>query len=209
MALVLNDVIQVSIFGSLFSQRIITNLHYIVNVAAGGSTEDQLKQIATDWTGGTGSVPGILTHMLDCQGVEYNCDFVRAQRIFPTRTIYMQSNANDPGTHADPCTAPNIAASLLKRTATAGRKGVGRVQLAGIPQTAYVDGMITPVFSAAKLNVWCNDLLASYTTSVIIMTLVPGLYNPTGTGTHFSPLLQVIPEDTVRTMHRRTVRVGI
>ncbi|HWI70242.1 MAG TPA: hypothetical protein VNS88_18065 [Nitrospiraceae bacterium] len=208
MGLAVNDVLAVSIRGSLFSQRIITVLHYAVNVAATGTVEDNLLQIATDWTGGTGSRAGILSHMLDCQGVEYNCDEVRVQRVYPTRSIYMTHKANDPGAHADPCTTSNIAASLVKRTSTPGRKGVGRVQLAGIPQTAYADGLIDPVYAGLKLTPWCNDLISSYSTSGPVLTLVPVLYNPTAAPPRYSLIIQIFPEDTVRTMHRRTLRVG-
>lgn len=209
MALALDDVVSLSIWGTLFGQRIITVLHYAVSVVSAGSTEDQLKQFANDWVSGTGSVPGSLDHMLEAQGIEYTCDYVRAQRVSPTRTIFMQWNSNDVGTHADPCTTANIAISLQKRTATPGRKGVGRVQLAGIPQTGYADGSVNPVYEVAKLLPWCTDLMSSFTTSAGPVTFVPVLYNPTNPTPHYSPLIQVLPESTVRTMHRRTLRVGI
>lgn len=208
MALAVNDIIQLSIRGTLFDQRIITVLHYAVNVSALGSDTDQLKQLTADWAAGTGSLPGILSHMLDCQGIQYTCNAIRAQRVYPTRTIYMETNSGDTGAHADDCTTANIAASLLKRTFTPGRMGIGRVQLAGIPQTAYAAGNVDNVFLATKLIPWSTDLKSTYTTSVSPVTYVPCLYNPTGPGTKISPIVNVIPEQTVRTMHRRTLRVG-
>lgn len=208
MALALHDIVEVSFRGTLFGQRILNILHYVVNVTASGTTEAQLLRLAQDLVQGTGNPAGLETHWLDCFGVEYTLDEIRAQRVYPDRTIYQKFAANDVGTHASPMVSSNQATSLEKRTLTVGRKGIGRIQVVGPPQGEFANGVVGAVYLAGPIATLITDLKSSYTTSVGPVTYVPCLYNPTGAPDKYSVLFDIVPQDTLRTMHRRTVRLG-
>lgn len=210
MALALNDIIEVSFRGTLFGQRILNTLHYVVSVAVGsGTTEDQLLHLASDIQGGLGSVPGLKSHFLDCIAIQYTLDTIRAQRVYPARTVFQEVTSGDVGQYvvAD-CKTPNIAASIFKRTATPGRMGVGRMQMAGVPDDGFSSGLINPGTIGVPLAIWAADMKLNFTTSAPVQTYGPCLYNPTGAGLRFSLITSTGVEDTLRTMHRRTLRVG-
>jgi len=207
MALAQFDVIQVSIRSTLFDQRILNILHYIVNVAHTGSTGDQLKDIATSIANDTGSQP-IISTLIALFSPELLIDDVRAQRVYPARTIYYQTDVSQAGTNIAGCKTSNVAMSLTKRSETPGRKGIGRIQLAGIGDGYMVAGKWDLGGIGAEVLAVRNALVGSYTTAATPITLVPVIFNPTGAPDHYSVVTNVDFEDTVRTMHRRTVRLG-
>lgn len=209
MPLAANDVIELSFRGSLFGQRILNVMHYYVAAPGTGTPEQQLLALVSDIQAGTGSVAGLKSHFLDCIAIQYTLDSIRAQRVYPTRTVYQQVLSGDVGqwTTSD-CQESNIAASILKRTLTPGRMGLGRMQMAGLATDAALQGMLNPANQAVPLAVWAADMLLNYVTSAPAVTFSPCLYNPTGAGLRFSPLVATVVEDTLRVMRRRTLRVG-
>jgi len=207
MALAVGDVIQVSLRGSLFAQRILTILHYSVAVSSGGSDYDQLSILTSNLVTGGGSTDPI-PQILAAQAPEYTLDEIRAQKVYPTRTIYALTGDGRSGTYATGTEVTNIAASFEKRTLTPGRMGIGRTQLAGIPTAAMNNGELTAGYLAAEASNVAQALLMGITTSGPIVTFAPCLYNPTGPTNKFSPLFSVVPMSSLRVMRRRTLRLG-
>jgi hypothetical protein len=202
-----NDIVAVSFRGTLFSQRILNIFHYVVSVAGTGTVVEQLQAFAN------GFIVDALgcnfqTDFLACLAPSYVLDEVRTQRVYPTRSIYTTATADVPGTYATDTEVANIAASILKRTETPGRMGIGRVQLAGIPTAVYENGGLTNAYANGQLSNLATDMLFSLTEPARTVTYVPCLYNPSSTGEKFSVLSAATPQLSLRTMHRRTLRVG-
>jgi len=207
MSLALGDVVQVSLRGTLYGQRILTILHYSVGVTAAGTDYDQLSILSSNLvTGGGSSDP--IPQILAGQAPEYQLEEIRAQRVYPTRTVYAATIDGRFGTYATGTELSNIAASFEKRTLTPGRMGIGRVQLAAIPTAAMNNGELTAGYLAAEAANIAQAIMMGITTSGPIVTYAPCLFNPTAPVNKFSPLLSVIPQASLRTMRRRTLRVG-
>lgn len=209
MPLAAGDVIAVSFRGTLFGTRILNILHYVVNVPGTGTPEAQLQQVCDNIQAGAGAPNTLKNSFLNMIAVDYTLTEIRAQRVYPTRTVYKQAVSGDVGQYVPAtCTAPNVAISMLKQTNTPGRMGIGRIQLGGVPSDAYVSGVLDPATTGANFLVLKADILSNFTTSTTLMTMNPCLFNPTAVGDKFSLLTGLILEDTIRVMHRRTLRVG-
>lgn len=207
MALAINDVIQVSIRQTLFDQRILNILHYLVTVPHTGSSGDQLTDIAVSIANDTGSQP-IVGSMLALFGPEAMIDDIRAQTVWPARSIYYQAAVGQAGTNVGAVRTANLAMSLAKRTETPGRRGIGRIQLAGVGDGYIVAGKWDLGGIGAEVLALRNALKGSYTTATTPITLVPVIFNPGAVGDKWSLITNFDFEDTVRTMHRRTLRLG-
>jgi hypothetical protein len=207
MPLALNDVVAVALRGTLFGQRILTLLHYqLVSTSSAVSAEGDLQNIANKIQADF-SVPGTMFQtLLDCQTSDYLLESVRAQRISPTRTVYMETLAVLAGTNAGACNTPNLAACVSKRTAVLGRHGSGKVMVAGIPDNGITAGEFTPAY-IATLQAFANQMPANLTVTAGTLTLRHGLFNP-GPVPGFSGILEGIVRNRVSTMHRRTKGVG-
>jgi len=207
MALAVNDVIQVSLRGTLFGQRIINVLHYVVNQTTLGITQLQLDDIAVSIATDTGSV-AIVGQLLATVSNAYTIDAVRAQRVSPARTIYSEALPNLPGLLAGQPNTANIACSLTKRGANAGRTGQGRFQLAGLPAAAWIAGTLDVGTFGPNLSTFRDTLVASYNPANFAMVLAPCIFNPTLAPPHFQVINSIIIKETARTMHRRTLFLG-
>jgi len=207
MAVAVDDIIQISIRGGLFSQRILTVLHYRITVAGSGSTDDNIQNIATDFAGGA-TAQQVMDNYMAAVAAQLVITEVRAQRVYPVRTVYKPVAVSRSGSQANDCTLSDIAMSIAKRTNRPGRHGIGRWQVAGLPFDAYVAGQLTDAYRTGAGSDLAQAMLVPWTTVTgTAISLTPTLYNPDVTP-HFSDLVSASPEDTVRTMHRRTVRVG-
>lgn len=207
MALAVDDVIQVSLRGTLFGQRILNILHYAVNIASGGGTQLQLDDIAVSIGADTGSVP-IAGDMLATLSNAYKLDEVRAQRIHPIRTPYSQSLPGVAGGLAGQPNTANIALSITKRGLNAGRTGIGRVQIAGLPAAAWIGGSLDVATFGAAITTMKNTFASSYNPAVFAITLVPVIFNPGGAAPHYQVVNSWVTQETARTMHRRTLFLG-
>ena len=207
MALALNDVVQVSFRGTLYGQRMLNILHYVVGVVGSGSDVSQLDILVSNILTGGGSVDP-RTPFLACIGTEYTLDTIRAQRVHPTRTIYMEAVDGGGGAYGSGTEVTNISASIEKRTQKAGRMGIGRIQIPGVPTLAMNNGELTNAYLTGPMEDLAAVLPQSLTTTGPVVTYVPCLFNPTDPGVKFAVLFDCIPKAEIRTMHRRTLRVG-
>lgn len=205
MPLNVNDVVRVVYAQELFSQRLYTVLNYRVDVpAAPGTTEAEEMAALADRMADQALAP--LVNWLPVVGDELLFSHVRAQKVAPVRGVYQQALIVAEGSHVDPCTTANVAASITKRTLTPGRTGVGRVQLGGIPQTAYTEGTLDPAYLS---------LLEDFKDDLINFVSVPAngsayrlcVWNGQ-IATEDIDVFELTVQHEVRTMHRRTVRLG-
>jgi hypothetical protein len=127
--------------------------------------------------------------------------------VFPNRSIYMKSAVGITGDLMSAAKTPNIALSIEKRSSRPGRRGVGRLQLAGVPENSYLAGEFDPSYMTdVKLD------FDAQLTGLISVTATSAVYAPCLYGglavTSDDDVFAIQPKSSVRTMHRRTVRVG-
>lgn len=207
MGLVVGDLVAVTYKSTYAAQQIRYNLHYRVTTAGSSSSaEADLVAIAT-YFGSTLTNP--VTMALAALHVpDFNFDSVTAQRVYPSRTISMETFSSHPGTLAGIPAPPNVAIVLTKRTLTAGRQGIGSLHLSGVNMNSIIDGEINPAI-VADYNPLKSALLDALTVTSIGCVIEPVLWNPGNPPTFFSRLFDILVQSTTRVMRRRTVRVGI
>lgn len=204
MAINVNDLIRVTYFNRMFGQRLLTVLHMRVVTAPSGSADivsltnlaDRLADPAQPWVA---AWRNIVTS-------DVTFDEVRCQKVFPTRTIYGKSATGFNGTESGNAITANTALSVEKRSAVAGRRGIGRVQLAGSRIVDMVTGSFDPTYLGA-VQVAAQNLIALQSVPLDGGVYAWCLPNPTPL-TSANDIVDVQAKDTVRTMHRRTVGLG-
>jgi len=207
MALNVDDVLQVSIRGTLFGQRILNIFHYVVSVTGAGNTLDQLQEIATDLGADTTS-NGFIALWQAAVTANYSLDEIRVQRIYPARTIYQRSLPNVNGLHAGVCPSANIAVSIQKRGSLSGRTSQGRMQLAGIGSNGMLAGELDLGVYGVVLADLRDALAANQTTTTTPITIIPVIYNPAGPNPKYQLIQSWLINTSLRTMHRRTLFLG-
>lgn len=203
-----NDVIGVTYFNRLWGQVVETTLLARCTAAPTGSTaEAQLSDLVGRVAGPTFPflqkyVAGVCVAML--------FDYVRVQRVSTSRTIYFESPTTLVGARSDQALAPNLACSIEKQSLHVGRQGVGRVQLAGLALNDQVGGNFIPATTNPFVLPICTELISSWAGGALFggtyKWCLPGAIPGAG-GAYdvFNSFYRL----QVRTMHRRTVGLGI
>lgn len=209
MALQVGDILLVNCVGSLFAQTIINTSHYVVGVSASvGSTNDQVAHLANVIGNGLG---GNLfkNKLLLAAPEEYSLIDVVAQRIWPTRTYAFKYGVGEGGQFGQHCTTPNVAASLGRLSDSATRDGQGRWQFAGVPASSIDMGTIVGAWKINELTDFAQQLMLPVQGTTYAVNWRPCLYTPKNLPDRYRTITSVRVMDTLRTMHRRTVQVGI
>lgn len=206
MAIAVNDVIRVTFFQRLFDQRVLTVFHMRCITAPAPGTSDILAMTnLADQVGDPANVPLLEWRPLVTPSIVF--DEVRCQRVSPTRSIYGKNFIGVNGTNAGTSVTANVAASIEKRSGIPGRTGIGRVQMAGVPQEQMVNGSLDSVYLALVQNAW-EELLGNVTVAAdgsVYDWIIWG----EGVPTIDNGIIDVQAKDTVRVMHRRTKGIGI
>lgn len=203
-----DDVIQITYRGLIAAQRILIVLHARC-VGTGGVPTDELFVSADIANKLADPTDARLIDLLACVGPEYSISEVRVQKVKPYRTVYMASAGGGIGTYAGSSKTPNVAASIEKQSTHVGRSGVGRIQLAGIPTAAYNGGILDPVYKAGVLNNFAMRMSGSFSGGPLYPGYTFSWCLPAGGPDHTYDVYSTIIQDQVRTMHRRTVGLGI
>jgi hypothetical protein len=206
--LAVGDLIEIVYWNKLFNQVILSTFHCRVATApSGASAEIQLSNLVDQLFSVKADFP-LLQAMIDAAGTNFGFDFVTAQRIKPTRSIYAKALVTEFGVYPATCNASNLCASLERRASGTGRKFVGRLQWAGVPTESVISGVIDADFRAVQLGDLCDEMAGNFS-------------GPTGTGGNYVwclpaggtsedyDIFDAFPQATARTMHRRTVGLGI
>jgi hypothetical protein len=209
MALKANDILLMTCKGALHGQVIINTSHYtILNDAPSGPTGAQVLHLANIIGAGLGG-NNFKRDLLAAAAEQYSLIEVWAQKIWPTREHTEKYDVGDSGTNPDVCNTTNVACSISRRSDSATRDGQGRWQFAGVPDNALAQGNISTVWRSGKLDAFAQQLKTNVTGTTFPITYVPVLYTPRVEPFHYRLITSVVMQDTIRTMHRRTVQVGI
>lgn len=203
------NLLKVTFFQKLYGQQVLNTLWYEVTAVPGTPVDRWvvMGELADTITG----TVSILTDMKSLQVAALNHDAVRVSVYINVldRFPYYEIAVNDPGVRTGNAKTANIAMSIEKRAANFAdhpRKGIGRMQLAGLP----VEEISAGFWGATILddaNALCQDITNDVVTTSGC-TLTPSLvtWGPSSYTAH--PIFGCAAKDTVRDMSRRTVGRG-
>lgn len=212
MPMATGDVVLLTYWTRLASQQLLVTLHYRYETpgAPTDSVDEQLQDIATEMANTGVGVNTIVAALRAVTPDNVAFERCTAQRIKPTRSVYASAPMSVNGTFADSATATNICASVTKRTVVPGRKGVGHCQWPPLPSAVYINGLLDAGFRTTQLQAWADQLKVSFVLHAATaeeFAMVPCLPAAT-TGVPYK-VDNTVAQPTVRTMHRRTVGLGI
>lgn len=205
-----NTVVSVNFFSELCGQRVMNTFHYQLESVPNPALDYKvyLDELATKLetvdTGLVATLNALYPTNLFTQ-------YMRIQPIYIDRLRYAQYTLAVNGGAGSDSDSANVAFSV-KRTAEAiGPQGVGRVQIP-LCNVWRAEGYVDLAAINTIVTAFANAMLATIVTEVPTATWIPVLFGAGFTEgvpyTHVSPLVSAIPEDTIRVMRRRTVRLG-
>ena len=211
-----NSIVELKYLYHVNGQVLMNVLHYAPEGVSTGFTVPELTQAFLDSNqgNGNGTFMGEAKKMMASEANFYQ---VTAQLVYPQRWQVKKATVNVSGAIAGAANAQNIAMTFEKLGDLGNRHNVGSLHLGGISDTRYVQGLFTntALTDAAGLQTFLTATLvdavspATYKPVIMNKTPIPGSdpvrYQISGS----SPITTVLIQDTIRTMRRRTLRLGI
>lgn len=202
--LAVGDIVQATIHSSAADQILLNVLHYRVTTAIGDTYVNQMEAIAEAIGNAVGSIGAQMVGMMSQDATLRGVD---TQRVASTRSPFFRLTVDAPGIVNTPCPSPNVALSVTKRCVNSGRGFNGRFQLGGIPEGVASNGRFEAAYMTDAQTL-ATRLAAKLDVGIVNEALEPVIWRGPG-HLAFRDIMQWIPQDTVRTMHRRTVGLGI
>lgn len=202
-----DNIIRCSYFSRYFGQRILSIFHLRLTVGGSPTYIEGISAIAIKLAADLlGS--GFLGDIRARQVAAFEYEFLRVQRVAPTRDVFYSQDLGLPGLASDPGVAPNLALTTNKRTLRPGRHGHGDTHLTGFPQSAQAEGLWDP----ALVSGVDADLFADLTTPWDSGGTGPAgnwcIWDPTPVTGGGADIVATETRREVKTMHRRTVGLG-
>lgn len=202
----LNGIVQVSLLGRCFGQRIILTHFYRADDASPPSATivGDLTELLSE-IGAGGTAPWTDQYR-QCLPQQYTLEEKRAQLIYPTRSVYVQVAVNQNGAHEEPATVANDAAALTLRTDKGGRRQVATKHIGPVPDNVNAQGLIIVAYRTlltALGTAMMNPLVITTTGQ----TLIPVIYHR-GQLTASDDITSVRVGIQSRVQRRRTVGLG-
>ena len=196
----------VTMRGELNAQRILNTFQYHLVGTPDPLLDyhDYLDVFLTAF-GGAG---GMIEKYMQCMPANYVLDRVRLQPTYPVRLRYGDYVMGTTGEFANSAKTSNLAASIRRVTDVLGRRGVGRVQMP-LPEDTFLEGKLSDADGyVTDLGVFGVQMLEPITTVSPAAVWEPVIFTVVGGIASTGVLIDAVPEDTVRVMRRRTVRLG-
>jgi len=135
---------------------------------------------------------------------EHSLQKIHSTRLAPIRESFT-GNVGAIGTGPAPL---NSAVTLTKRTINATRWGIGSWHQPGLNVADMNNsGNWKDATTDALADILNVEFLGAVTPAGMVGNVQPVLFNP-AVPTRKTPIISFFPNTTIRTMHRRTVRVG-
>lgn len=208
MAVAPGDVFTLIASGEIYGQRVMLTHGYIVTNVVGTVTESAAADaLVTEVRGGVGGGDVIETAYRNCLPPEYQLNYWQAQIIRPIRLAYRRTTRSVPGLHAGSTEATNQSVALTLKSDFAGRWAQSVKKIGPIPQDATVqdNGLITNAYKTL-IETFGATLLTPI--SDLGVTWQPCIIHPPAEHLGTTPLLTQSIALELRTMRRRSVRVG-
>jgi hypothetical protein len=206
MPLSVNDIVQVTIGGLKDQQTVMNTVHFQCTTAASTGTpaENMASLLDHLWDNATGIwFDPWLALMPD----DYTLQTVRAQRVAPTRSAYIEQLVVAAGTAVNVAAeTANLTWVLVKQSELAGRRGKGTMHILLASPEHYTNGLLNVNGATPRLT-WAS-LIDDQVTVTAGGVYVPVIFHP-NFSPNFSRITHATIKQEVRTMRRRTVGRGI
>lgn len=201
------DIAKVAIYQRLYDQRVLNVLYYRVQALGNPVAQSTaLQELANEIADET-KPNGLVAKMRLALSVDLSFEQVRAQMVYPLPTVYYSSPMGFTASVNKPAGTANVAASITKKTERFGERGIGRMQLGGIPNDGYTGGILTPA-QIDLLDEVGNAMRLLVETPAGLITWVPVLYHGPASLVVYDVVTHYEVQHTVRDMRRRTVGLG-
>jgi hypothetical protein len=151
---------------------------------------------------------GLFDSFMGASANNYELDFIRLQPVYPQRLRFIDYPQSAFGTSGSNATTANIAASIERFSRTGKRRGIGRVQIV-VPAGVFDGGVIVNGAYLTKLGTLAAVIPLQLNSTSPLLTTQPVLRNTANPQPLSEPVEGTALKTTVRTMHRRTVGLGI
>lgn len=206
MALLNNDVVEMTMRGDVFGQQIIMTHHYVCigDAPVINSIFTDLDKFLDAWD--LLGLVNVRAPYLACLPATYTLRSIRAQRIKATRSAYKELTiAGGAGTNANPATVACDSAGLAMRTFVAGRGHVGTKRIGPVPDGGSAAGLLTGAYQGL-LAVLGGKLIQAFVPATLGLTAAPCLFNRDTGAVDIIQDFRVSPESHVA--NRRVVGRG-
>jgi hypothetical protein len=210
-----NTIIEVRANFEANGQQCWNVLHYdVVGATVGIDIPDMLDGLLDNLCAvGNGS---LTTELRKVMSEQVSLERVFVQPVWPTRYASAHRLVGLTGNRAGDCEAQNVAAVILKRGELGARSSQGRIHIGGLSEEDLENGKLTGGYKSAMDLFITNFLSSTWQDNVSPAFYVPCILNKTfdvESGKWFisgSTLITGFESmDTIRTMRRRTFRIGI
>ena len=201
------DIIQYTLRARYMGQTILNTWMFRVTQfePAGVDYEDSLEAVMMGFNEPAGLIE-------DLQALTVNTySFIehRMQRVYPTRNRAVTIGISEAGGLSPPGVQVNTAAVVTKLGNTAGRFAVGSWHQTGFPATDFLQtGLVETTIKEAlvlALEPLANVILVPGFTGTSLQPILWSYKVPA----RVTPIQDIVGQDTVRVMRRRTVGLGI
>lgn len=152
---------------------------------------------------------GILEPMLELLGSDVGLLYTQAQKVYPTREYYKRYTQTGAGANPMVCSIQNVALSITKRGEKAGRGKSGHFQVGGLANGTFAGGKHTPATLVLAEAVAASLRSRQYQVGGVGI-MEPGMFSKgLGAGNNWNKMIATTVQPEVRTMHRRTLGLGI
>jgi len=201
------DIVQVTFRHSISNNQMMNVLHYRVESSSSVATDIADNQSFAEYIASQTGPGQWLEAWMAGTVVQFSMVAVRVQKISPMLTPYAEEPLTITGGIAGASGIHNIAVTVTKRGNLGGRAGIGSIHFAGLPEIATSNGRW-----AASISAWWTTIKPQFeqnrTVPLNNITYKPCIYNK-GLIPPYNYILDWQYRDTVRTMHRRTLLVGV
>ena len=191
--------------GSLFNQLILNTFYYRVAYLAVPGTTNAKQTVLLGLLTGAG---GHWEKFLACLPNQYVCTRIDIQKVGPYRTIALQTPEGASGSNGLDVLRANVAISIERRGELARKQDVGRVQVVGTDDSAWIDNGNVQIGAFTALNNFGAKIIAPQGTMGSTDTFVPVLSAFHAGARINTDILTYTVQPTSRVMRRRTVGVG-
>lgn len=201
------DVCQISLIGTCENQRILNIFHVRVVSSQSAQADHTDNMDLAQYYAGMLMPIGALGGINACMAKNYTLSTIRAQKIFPIRSAFMDAPASLPGTALTDANAINISAVITKRGTKGTRKAQGSLHIGPVPSGGLQLGYLE-VQHRTALQLFANEWMKEFTNPLQLIRYRPCIYNRTD-NPPWDDILAVSVQDTARAMRRRTVGLGV
>lgn len=211
MALLLNDILQITFDATALNQKVQFGMNYRVKENTAGLTlVEELGGIA-DWFKDTLAGAPVANKLRAFMPTGCVIDRVRVQKIYPTRSVFIAGIINQPGGGGPGPSTVNLCATFALHTVNAGKNQLAKYHPGPMPDNFWDNGALT----VAGVNaLTALGIAAAAPTSapfgVNAIQLVPTIFHRnTFTVPRWTDAVGYRVNTIVRTERRRTLGLGI